>query len=65
MYHFTNFFRLKLFALSPEEIRVFFCVEHITFMSGIRNKCLETFFEGGETVSVFDGGGELIPPLGG
>ena len=27
--------------------------------------CLEPFLEGGETVSVSDGGGELIPPLGG
>ena len=27
--------------------------------------CLEPFVEGGETVSVSDGGGELIPPLGG
>ena len=27
--------------------------------------CLEHFLEGGETVSVSDGGGELIPPLGG
>ena len=26
---------------------------------------LEPFLEGGETVSVSDGGGELIPPLGG
>ena len=26
---------------------------------------LEPFLEGGETVSVPDGGGELIPPLGG
>ena len=26
---------------------------------------LELFLEGGETVSVSDGGGELIPPLGG
>ena len=26
---------------------------------------LEPFPEGGETVSVSDGGGELIPPLGG
>ena len=26
---------------------------------------LEPFFDGGETVSVSDGGGELIPPLGG
>ena len=26
--------------------------------------CLEPFLEGGETVSVSDGGGELIPPLG-
>ena len=27
--------------------------------------CLEPFLEGGETVSFSDGGGELIPPLGG
>ena len=27
--------------------------------------CLEPFLEGGETVSVSDGGGEFIPPLGG
>ena len=27
--------------------------------------CLEPFPEGGETVSVSDGGGEMIPPLGG
>ena len=27
--------------------------------------CLEPILEGGETVSVSDGGGELIPPLGG
>ena len=27
--------------------------------------CLEPFLEGGETVSVPDGGGELVPPLGG
>ena len=27
--------------------------------------CLEPVLEGGETVSVSDGGGELIPPLGG
>ena len=27
--------------------------------------CLEPFLEGGETVSVSDGGRELIPPLGG
>ena len=26
---------------------------------------LKAFLEGGETVSVSDGGGELIPPLGG
>ena len=26
---------------------------------------IEAFFEGGETVSVSDGGGELIPSLGG
>ena len=26
--------------------------------------CLEPFLERGETVSVSDGGGELIPPLG-
>ena len=26
---------------------------------------LKPFLEGGETVSVSDGGGELIPPLGG
>ena len=26
---------------------------------------LEPFLEGGETVSVSDGGGEMIPPLGG
>ena len=26
--------------------------------------CFEPFLEGGETVSVSDGGGELIPPLG-
>ena len=27
--------------------------------------CLEPILEGGETVSVSDGGGELIPPSGG
>ena len=38
------------------------CLSTVVFPEQVR---LKLFLEGGETVSVSDGGGELIPPLGG